>query len=293
LRQPQLITLPAEKIHPVVRLAHYVRGALSIAERIIFDHEFVLILTGAGELVLGRQVVPFAAYDLLFIPPFTAHSFVAVDRTAGEHIAVHFDLAPGVPALAESPNRRRPYVVRLTHGLEIPTILSLAPGHRVVRALHDLLREWSGDDPLARLAVTHALTTVLLAVLRDTSRGAGVEGRDPAHAALNRARAQRAISFIEEHLTERLAVADLAEVAGVSPSRFTVIFTEVTGYSPLQYLRNTRVEEARRLLGDLTLSIKEVAARTGFDDAYYFSRVFRQLDGLSPSEYRAALITAR
>jgi AraC-like DNA-binding protein len=289
--RPRLITLPVELIHPVVRLAHCVRGALSIAERIIFDHEFVLILAGSGELRLGRESVPFAAHDLLFIPPFTAHSFLPTDRTAGEHIAVHFDFAPRVPALAELPDHRRPYAVRLAHGLQIPTVLSLAPGHRIVRALHDLLRAWPSDDPLARLAVAHALSTVLLAVLRDRSHAAA--DRESPSTLLNRARVERAIAFMERNLTRRLTVADMAEVAGVSPSRFTTICAEVTGYSPLQYLRHTRVEAARRLLGDLTLSIKEVAARTGFDDSYHFSRVFRQVDGLSPSEYRAALITTQ
>jgi transcriptional regulator GlxA family with amidase domain len=58
----------------------------------------------------------------------------------------------------------------------------------------------------------------------------------------------------------------------------------------MDYLRRVRVQQARVLLGDVDLSIKEIARRVGFDDPYHFSKVFHRIDGLPPTLYREALL---
>ena len=59
----------------MVRIAHRQTGGLVIPERIIFDYELVLIVQGRGFWVIDGARRPYAAHDLLFIPPFTPHSF--------------------------------------------------------------------------------------------------------------------------------------------------------------------------------------------------------------------------
>jgi transcriptional regulator GlxA family with amidase domain len=61
----------------------------------------------------------------------------------------------------------------------------------------------------------------------------------------------------------------------------------------MEYLQRVRVQHARELLKDIDLSIKEVAARTGFSDPYHFSRVFRRIDGLSPAYYREIVLSGK
>jgi transcriptional regulator GlxA family with amidase domain len=85
----------------------------------------------------------------------------------------------------------------------------------------------------------------------------------------------------------------LARAAGLSVSHFNRLFLEWTGFTPMEYQRRQRITKARVLLGDAHLSIKEIAAQCGFDDPYHFSRVFRQLDGLSPSQFREAKLAGR
>jgi transcriptional regulator GlxA family with amidase domain len=93
-----------------------------------------------------------------------------------------------------------------------------------------------------------------------------------------------------QDLARPLDHAALERISGLSASRLQALFREVTGYPPLEYLRRLRVEEARRLLADRRLSVKEVAARTGFRDTSHFSKVFRRVDGLSPAHFRDALL---
>src|SRR3954451_8768083 len=113
-------TLAYESINPTIRIAHRQRRGLRILERIIFDHELVLVAGGTAEYVTADAKLTLPAGDLLFIPPFEPHRISGSDDL--EHVAVHFDLAPDVPKFSSDPSRRRPYEVRLTEGLSIPRL---------------------------------------------------------------------------------------------------------------------------------------------------------------------------
>jgi AraC-like DNA-binding protein len=84
-----------------------------------------------------------------------------------------------------------------------------------------------------------------------------------------------------------LALADLAAAAHLSLDHFGRVFRAATGATPMRRLRTLRVEQACRLLTQTSLRIGEVAASVGFDDPYHFSRVFHQVAGMGPRQYRA------
>jgi len=72
----------------------------------------------------------------------------------------------------------------------------------------------------------------------------------------------------------------------VTSQRVRQIFRQVSGGTPTQYLRELRISQAKHLLRLSDLPIAEVAGRSGFSDQFYFSRVFRQVVGLSPRRFR-------
>jgi len=85
------------------------------------------------------------------------------------------------------------------------------------------------------------------------------------------------------------SVADIARAAHLSPNHFSALFRKHMGHSFSTFVAWTRIERAQELLRDLSLSIREVAARAGFDNANYFARRFRQKTGISPRRWRSAL----
>lgn len=93
-------------------------------------------------------------------------------------------------------------------------------------------------------------------------------------------------SLISNDITEALYLTDLAGYCDLSVSHFSLVFRQTTGRSPLDYLIHLRIQRACNLLDLSGLKVKEVAARVGFEDVFYFSRVFRRVMGLSPSAYR-------
>jgi AraC-like DNA-binding protein len=100
---------------------------------------------------------------------------------------------------------------------------------------------------------------------------------------------QLVIAVLAE-LGTRLDVAtnleQLAARTGFSPQHINRVFRRTLGVTPLRYLTRVRMERAAALLIHSELTVHAVARRVGYDDPYYFSRVFKQCYGCSPSKYR-------
>ena len=99
-------------------------------------------------------------------------------------------------------------------------------------------------------------------------------------------RVERCIAYMVQHLDRPLQVATLAEQARVSPSHFFALFKRRIGSAPMDYFTRLRMQRACRLLEDTGLSIKEISSKLGYDDQFYFSRVFKSINGIAPSDYR-------
>lgn len=91
-------------------------------------------------------------------------------------------------------------------------------------------------------------------------------------------------NYIKTYFYKNLSLHDLARLLNLSSYYFARQFKRATGLSPHQYVTQTRIEHAKRVLlrGDMTVA--EVAQAVGFTDQSQFARVFKQLVGLTPHE---------
>lgn len=98
-------------------------------------------------------------------------------------------------------------------------------------------------------------------------------------------------SYIDEHFaSERINIAKLAEKAGISEVYFRKKFKEYTGMAPSQYIKKRRIEWAKELLVSSLFTIESVAVQSGFSDVSHFCHEFKRHTGLSPTEYRVAML---
>ena len=102
----------------------------------------------------------------------------------------------------------------------------------------------------------------------------------------NLERLNTVIQYIQEHYTEPITNAQLAEHIHLSEDRFNHLFKESLGISPLHYMNEIRLKKAAYLLKKTELTISEAAIAVGFQDFNHFGRQFRKLYGCSPSEFR-------
>ena len=95
------------------------------------------------------------------------------------------------------------------------------------------------------------------------------------------------ISYIEEHHDTALNVTDIAEHFFMSASHLSHFFKKHSNTSIIQYLNGVRILRAQQLLEQSDLSVGQIAGQVGIDDINYFSRKFRMVNGVTPTQYRA------
>ncbi len=235
--------------------------------------DFIYCVKGSGWFEAGGPLHVIRKGDLLVVSPATSQAGGGVHvsspwtlhwvRAVGEHLP---DFLRELGAGAKSP------------------VLHVGEDPQVVRLFNEILRALQRGTGLASLLLASQALAHLLALLIQRRQSAGPESSDTVQ------KVAEAIIYMSEHLEEPLRVSALARLAGLSAAHFSELFKLQTGCSPREYLHLLRIHQACRMLRDSTLSVKEVAARVGYQDPFHFSRQFKAFQGLSPSEYRDARV---
>lgn len=100
-------------------------------------------------------------------------------------------------------------------------------------------------------------------------------------------RVRRIAEYVDAHIGCEIAIADLAQLVGVSPGHLHRAFRATLGVTPLSYIHEKRIEHAISILATEGAPIADVALRVGYLSAGHFSRTFRRLTGVHPSKFRA------
>ena len=129
----------------------------------------------------------------------------------------------------------------------------------------------------------------VLAVHLLRSYGTRPDGSGYFQGGLGPTRERRIREYIEKDLEQDLSIQALAQVVGLSPQHFAVLFRDSTGFTPHQYVNHRRVERAQRLLSDSALSLVEVSMACGFSSQSQFITLFRRLVGITPGKFRSEL----
>ena len=94
------------------------------------------------------------------------------------------------------------------------------------------------------------------------------------------------LSFLHDHVSEKLSLDDMVQHSGLSKSHFIRLFNEQTGHSPMDYFIQLKMQQACMQLAYRQDSIGQIGVGLGYEDQYYFSRAFRKVIGMSPTQYR-------
>jgi AraC family transcriptional regulator of arabinose operon len=228
------------------------------------DAMIVIVCThGSGWLELGGNRHRVTVGTAAVIPAHAAHSYGASDDDPWTIWWCHL-LGSDVDDLASAvgTSLSRPFV-------------RLRNLDRAVALLDEIVRGLERDQsPMRLVSVSGAAFKLMTQLASDQVLP---ERGDPL---------ERAMTYLEERLDSTVRVADLAALVGVSASYLTSLFRRATGGGVLAYHTAVRMTAARTLLERTPMAINQIASEVGYQDAFYFSRHFRRVHGMSPSEYR-------
>ncbi|MBB6669469.1 helix-turn-helix domain-containing protein [Cohnella nanjingensis] len=284
---------------PYVRYVHEVEIAAGARtpDRHIYDYEFIFVVSGEGRLRLGERVHEMKGGDLFYIRPHLSNAMEVSGARPMDCFAVHFDFM----YLGEG-HEFSPYAVYLGQGLDegvgrlrerpsvepsemdIPEAIAVSDVKGFYEAFKQLNSYFRRDGIGARLQLKSAMLRLLSLVYEELMTREGVRiGHPQADTVLE------AIQYMEAHYAERIDAALLAARARFTPKYFGTLFKQATGTTISSYLLRLRIERAKQLLAQRKLSVEEIGARVGIGDIYYFSKLFKKSEGMSPSRYAASV----
>jgi AraC-like DNA-binding protein len=147
-------------------------------------------------------------------------------------------------------------------------------------ATNNIMRIAMDDNSQKDIMADFALKELLIRLMQTQARSM-VEK----NIAKNRSRISFAVDYIRKNLHQKLSIESIAKLAYVSKSNFFRMFKDELGTSPNEFILQERISRAKELLKSRN-SIKETAFQTGFSDTNYFTRVFKQLVGVTPKNYQ-------
>ncbi len=231
-----------------------------------------LELTYSGEMLrrVGRmrRFRPQRNNTLFLIPPRT--SYALQGRESGVEIWLLFSPAPEFDDCMQWPCG--------DFGVPELRVPRTPLGREILQALEDTHQYMSSRLRRRERLAENALERLLLLLGRL---------HDETHATYDE-RIRSALDVIHGTYQAPLSVDSLAQGVNLSSSRFAHLFREETGQSPIRYVEHVRLEQAQLLLLRTDLQVKEIAARVGFEDPYYFSARFRRHFGRPPTAWRNA-----
>jgi AraC family transcriptional regulator of arabinose operon len=244
------------------------RGHRIVRETGIGSTIFKYCIRGTGWCDLGGSRFEVGPGDLLVVPRGQPHAYGAhPDRPWTIHWC--HTMGDDVPHVLEElgASAERP----LVHLGASPTLVGL------FQQLRQALGESCSTPTL--LYGSQLLGHMLGLMIR--LRGEAV--REPPDA---RGRVLASMAYMRDHPERPLDLDTLASIAGLSPSHYSALFRSLTGYPPKHYFTRLRMARAEELLATTSDSVKVISYRLGFEDPLYFSRVFRLLNRMSPSQFR-------
>ena len=233
--------------------------SVTIREKGRADYHLLLISMGCCEVFYKGESYILQSGDMVVYPPRESQKYIFSPQTTS--LFCHFTGSAAHDILND-------------YGISFGVIRNLQSGAAVYEKFMELIRSKNGD--ISKNKANRSFFELLNVLSEEMS----------VPKEKNRIGVDAAVDYIHVNYNKHITLDSLASVSGYSKSRFSKLFFNETGSTPIEYINVLRLENARRMLLSSRLSIGEVAEACGFGDQLYFCRLFKKKYQISPSVCR-------
>ncbi len=268
----------SDSLYPGLRYYRFTRPTQYRKTQLLMPG-IVVVLQGKKTAKFGNHSLSYDELNYLVLGGETVCNGTVVEaRPDYPYLAIHLDLPPDVLVktfIALADTCPSPQLGEVAETFVSPI------DAEVLDALARLLP--ATDDAIDRHLIAPLVVEEIIVRLLRSEAATAI--RNVTGITRTATRVQIAIQFIRENFSQPLSVEQLANHVAMSSSHFAHSFREISGVSPMRYLRNVRLEEARTLMLGTGIRAGEAATRVGFESAAHFTREFKNRFDASPTEY--------
>ena len=232
-------------------------------------HNFMYIESGEGVCISGEKEVTISGSMLVYNPPGQSFGYYSSKTNLMHAFGINFNIAS---VSMEQSN----WALKDVNILPFNHITYIQDSETLVNYFNDLSSNWNYARDNYNMKCRSIFLNILLELSKQVSKSkANYKIYKPA---------QKAISYIRMHYMENITLQDICFEAQLSPGYFGKLFKDFTSKTPFEYLQMVRIEKSEELLV-IGYPITEASEAVGFNDPFYFSKVFKKIKGLCPREY--------
>lgn len=258
----------------VLDVRHIVMGAgEALSSYSMPARGFIFVMRGSAQLKLDDQEYEAAPFYIIH----SAKGMVLHISSLRESFEYQIVFYKPFDLLSRSRERLR--LMEKRNSYDVHYALQPARPVMIKELFSHMQKSWSSDDRLKEIRVQSLFLGMVYELLKQLE----AEGT----AVLVPDLVSQAMWYMDTHYMSPISVASVAEALDCSPRHLSRLFQKSElGETPSDYLARLRMEKAGELLRDTRLTLQEIAVSVGYQDGYYFSRMFKKYAGVSPMEYR-------
>ncbi|SET45247.1 helix-turn-helix domain-containing protein [Paenibacillus sp. NFR01] len=241
--------------------------------RTLQHHELVFVDGGSGSLMIGGKIFPVKEGMLYYIPAGVPHIFDKEFGAANNFLTVHFSYARVVYGETSW------QLLETREPLLFPPAEELKDYYQISEAFSRLVECWNAKMPGYEFLSRTLLQQLLAAIYQNLRK----RNRNYATSL----KVEKIIGYMQQHVDGRVTLTELSELVQLSPAYVSRAFKEATGESATAFFNRMKIDRAKEMLLEGGQRVKEVARALGFSDEFYFSRLFKQTEGISPTEFQS------
>ena len=242
------------------------------AARALQHHELILICEGYGYVMIGNERYPIKNGMLFYIPPGVQLTLEPETQKPAHFLKVHFSASRMV--LSSDGTWRVQENIKTLHQ---PYAQEVADYTRVAELFEKLLDTWNSKGP----SYEFVAGTILRQLFVQVSYNNHAQSKNHAVAL----KIDKTIEYMRQNISQTVTLKQLSAIAGLSPFYLSRAFKDATGYPIIAYFNKMKIDKAKELLIEGNKKVKEVAYALGYTNEFYFSRMFKRTEGLSPKEF--------
>lgn len=279
-----------EKTYPF-RLFFNDSKEVKTAQNILFLHwheHFEIIVMQQGSAIFHVDSQPYEANpgDVIFVPSGGLHVGYSLRDEHVRYVSIVFH-ASLFKDWNQDPQHEQFVAPYLDNRYQFP----VKPAEQVPACsayyslLYTMIEEVHTKGPAFQLVIKNQLH-LLFTLLSRTFLPQQLSTRANERQSFNRERFKPLLEYLDEHFEEKMTIDNAAKSVNLNPYHFCKTFKKLTGRTFIDYVNLCRVNEAERLLLETDFTVTEIAGRVGCDNPNYFTKLFKQYKGLTPSSLR-------
>jgi AraC-like DNA-binding protein len=237
----------------------------------IGHHKLVLIAGGKGSVTLDKKRYQAKKGLLLYICPDIPH-FIEIDiEEPGSFFSIHFSYVRVIY------NDNHWDINRQAVMLPFQPTQELKDYYPVYDGFKKLVDTWNGKLPgyeFMSRTILQQLFFTIYQNLRKANQNYGAS-----------LKVESVIRYMHQNINRQVTLGELAALVELSTVYLSRVFKAATEYSVIEYFNKIKIDRAKELIIEGDKKVKEIAQVLGFTDEFYFSRVFKRMEGISPSEF--------